>query len=56
MRKHTTTADISPKTLRSMYVTMLTIRRFEERLGELVKQGEIRCPTHLYIGQEAVVS
>lgn len=40
--------------LRQMYVTMLRIRIFEERAGELVEAGEIKTPCHLYIGQEAI--
>ena len=48
--------DVSPAALRGLYITMLTIRRFEERVGELVRQGEIKCPTHLYIGQEAIAA
>jgi pyruvate dehydrogenase E1 component alpha subunit len=37
-----------------MYIGMVRIRRFEERVAELVEQGEILCPTHLCIGQEGV--
>jgi pyruvate dehydrogenase E1 component alpha subunit len=37
-----------------MYRRMLLIRRMEERLGEVVKSGELPGPVHLYIGQEAV--
>ncbi|HJX13176.1 MAG TPA: thiamine pyrophosphate-dependent dehydrogenase E1 component subunit alpha [Dehalococcoidales bacterium] len=48
--------NTSPEGLRKLYTTMLTIRRLEERLGELVEQREIQCPTHLYIGQEAVAA
>ena len=33
---------------------MLRIRRFEERIAEEYKNQEMRCPTHLSIGQEAV--
>ena len=40
--------------LRAMYISMVRIRRFEERVAELLEQGEILCPTHLYIGQEGV--
>ena len=35
---------------------MIKIRRFEERVAELLLHGEIKCPTHLYIGQEAVAT
>ncbi len=33
---------------------MLTIRRVEEVVGDLVSRGEVACPCHLSIGQEAV--
>lgn len=48
--------DILPVTLRSMYITMLRIRKFEEKIAELLLHGEIKCPTHLYIGEEAVAT
>jgi len=48
--------DIPAATLRAMYVTMLRIRKFEERVAELVSQEEIICPCHLYIGEEAVAT
>lgn len=51
-----TVTDISPATLRALYATMLRIRRFEERVAELVSQEEIICPCHLYTGQEAVAT
>jgi TPP-dependent pyruvate/acetoin dehydrogenase alpha subunit len=49
---------IIPKaTLRAMHITMLRIRKFEERVAELVYPlKEIFCPCHLYIGQEAVAT
>ena len=40
--------------LLGLYRSMLLIRRMEERLGEVVKTGELPGPVHLYIGQEAV--
>jgi acetoin:2,6-dichlorophenolindophenol oxidoreductase subunit alpha len=40
--------------LKAMYVSMLRIRRTEEWVADLVVKGEIRCPCHLCIGQEAV--
>ncbi len=44
-----------PQTLhKSMYVSMLRIRKVEERLAELLFAEDIKCPTHLCIGQEAV--
>ncbi|MDP2729857.1 MAG: thiamine pyrophosphate-dependent dehydrogenase E1 component subunit alpha [Dehalococcoidales bacterium] len=51
------TTDISPETLKSIYTTMLRIRRFEEKVAELLAEpSEIICPVHLYIGQEAVAA
>lgn len=34
--------------------SMLLIRRVEECIANHIEAGEIRCPCHLYIGQEAV--
>jgi len=48
--------NIPLKTLRTLYVTMLKIRKFEEKLVELYPAQEIRCPVHLYIGEEAVAA
>src|SRR5437867_4174341 len=39
-----------------MYRTMVRVRRFEERVAQLVESGEIRTPCHLYIGQEAIAA
>lgn len=36
--------------------TMYRIRRAEELIAELVENGEVRCPCHLYIGQEAIAT
>lgn len=46
--------DPSEATLQAMYLGMVRIRRFEERVADLVEKKEILCPIHLYIGQEAV--
>jgi TPP-dependent pyruvate/acetoin dehydrogenase alpha subunit len=51
-----TGADIPIDALRAMYVVMVKIRKFEEKVAELVSQNEIICPCHLYIGQEAVAA
>ncbi len=48
--------NISPAVLKKMYITMLRIRRVEEKIGELVRAKEIICPCHLYIGQEAIAT
>lgn len=47
---------LSPDLLLKLHRTMLRIRIFEERTGELVEAKEINTPTHLYIGQEAVAT
>lgn len=43
-------------TLLLMYRTMVRIRAFEERIADLVGEGEIKTPCHLYIGQEAIAA
>ena len=48
--------NIPAETLQMMYGTMLRIRKFEERVAELVSKNEIICPCHLYIGEEAVAT
>lgn len=49
-------AEISKEQLLWMYSNMLTVRRFEERVGELFAAGKIPGFVHLYIGEEAVAS
>jgi TPP-dependent pyruvate/acetoin dehydrogenase alpha subunit len=39
-----------------LWEAMTLIRRVEERIAEMVESGEIRCPCHLYIGQEAIAA
>ena len=46
----------TPEEYRAFYQTMLTIRRFEEKAGQLYGMGLIGGFCHLYIGQEAVVT
>ena len=38
---------------RKFYAAMLRIRAVEDRLGTMVETGDIVCPAHLAIGQEA---
>jgi TPP-dependent pyruvate/acetoin dehydrogenase alpha subunit len=40
----------------ALYRSMLRMRRVEERIQALYSQGNMRCPTHLSIGQEAVAA
>ncbi len=50
-----TQTAICPAILKSMYVSMVLIRCFEESIaGYLSLKHEIGCPVHLYTGQEAV--
>src|ERR1700681_4766246 len=35
---------------------MTLIRRVEERIAGMVESGEVGCPCHLYIGQEAIAA
>jgi len=48
-------AEFSKEQELSAYRTMLTIRRFEEKAGQMYGMGLIGGFCHLYIGQEAVV-
>jgi len=41
------------KTLRSLLYKILRIRMVEEKIVELYPEQEMRCPTHLSIGEEA---
>jgi TPP-dependent pyruvate/acetoin dehydrogenase alpha subunit len=54
------TARVSPdlpvELLTRMYRSMLRIRMAEDRLAELIEGGEVRCPCHLYVGQEAIAA
>ncbi len=42
------------KKLRDLYTKLLYIRRVEERISHEYQFHEIRCPTHLAVGQEAI--
>ena len=53
--KRPTVAEFSKEQELSAYRTMLTIRRFEEKAGQMYGMGLIGGFCHLYIGQEAVV-
>lgn len=44
---------IAAEIRQSMYRQMLRIRLIEERIAQLYPEQEMRCPTHLCIGQEA---
>lgn len=42
--------------VKSLYESMTLIRVAEERIAELYREQEMRCPMHLSIGQEAVAA
>jgi TPP-dependent pyruvate/acetoin dehydrogenase alpha subunit len=44
------------KVFRDIFVRMEKIRQVEEAIAEEYPKGEMRCPTHLSIGQEAVAA
>lgn len=46
-------AGLTKPKLLKLYAEMLRIRKAEEKVVELYPQQEMRCPTHLSIGQEA---
>ena len=50
------TVAVGRRLLWSMYRTMLRIRVAEESIADLLERKEIRCPTHLYTGQEAIAA
>jgi pyruvate dehydrogenase E1 component alpha subunit len=56
MQKNSENVDIPSTTLRDMYVTMLKIRRFEDKVAEGCLEKKVICPAHLYTGQEAVAT
>ena len=39
-----------------LFKTMLTIRSVEEKIASEYKKGYMKCPIHLYVGEEAVAS
>lgn len=45
--------DETPEQLIERLERMLLIRRTEEAIADLISSGEVRCPCHLAIGQEA---
>lgn len=50
------TVKITKETYLEWYESMLLMRKFEERAGQLYGQQKIKGFCHLYIGQEAVVA
>ena len=48
--------DIPIDAILDIYTRILRIRRFEEEVGKLFKQGQLPGFVHLYIGEEAVAA
>jgi pyruvate dehydrogenase E1 component alpha subunit len=48
--------QINKEKMLEMYKTMLTIRRFEEKVIKLYAKGAITGAAHLYIGEEAIAA
>ena len=47
-------SNIGFETIENLHLQMVRIRTFEEVTADLLLNEEIKCPTHLYIGQEAI--
>lgn len=45
---------MSARTLKQLLYQMLKVRAIEERIALLYPEGQMRCPVHLCIGQEAI--
>ncbi len=56
MKRQNNPVDLSKETLLSLYRTMIRIRVCEESFVPAILSGDIRCPVHLYSGQEAVAA
>ena len=48
--------SIKNKLLLNLYKSMYRIRSVESEIAKRYNEAEMRCPTHLSIGQEAVPS
>lgn len=56
LRQANSEAITDKNLLLKLFRVMLLIRCVEETLAKLLEEGEIRCPTHLYTGQEAIAA
>ncbi|HYH56516.1 MAG TPA: thiamine pyrophosphate-dependent enzyme, partial [Anseongella sp.] len=55
-RTEAASVPVTKETYLQWYESMLLMRRFEEKSGQLYGQQKIRGFCHLYIGQEAVIA
>ncbi len=54
MAEGTPRQEPSAEQLTAFYTAMVRIRAFEDRVAELLVEGAIKTPSHLYIGQEGI--
>ena len=54
--KETMKGSNKKRELLSLYRTMVRIRLCEESFVEPILSGEIRCPVHLYSGEDAIAA
>lgn len=52
----TATQKMSPEKALEIWKALVRCRKFEEKIVEVYGEQEMRCPTHLSIGQEAMAS
>src|SRR6266705_5501080 len=55
-KSKTSKTDYSKETYMFWFESMLLMRRFEEKVGQLYGMQKIRGFCHLYIGQEAIAA
>lgn len=48
--------NLSPELAEKLYTALVRCRKFDEKIVELYPQQEMKCPTHLSIGQEGVAT
>ncbi len=53
---NTSTNSLHAETLRDLYARLVLIRQVEEKIVALYPEQEMRCPTHISIGHEAVAA
>lgn len=56
MKTKAKTIKIPVETLKKLFIYMMRIRLFEDRLVELYPEQEMKCPVHLCIGEEAIAA
>ena len=49
-------SSLSPELARKIYTALVRCRKFEEKIVEVYGEKEMRCPTHLSLGQEGAAA